>query len=372
MSTVTQLPEINFISTDVNEIMNDSIKTYEQLSGRKLAEADPIRIILLSHASIIVQQNVKINEAARQNLLYYAQGDILDHKGAEWDTPRIEATPATTTMKFTLSQVFNSARIIPRETLVTAEGTIFFRTTEDLVIATGALHGEVRAECTEVGTIGNDYQAGTITTLVKPLPYVARVENITMSEMGSGRESDEHYRARIWQAPEKISVAGSREAYEYHARSASSLISDVHVHSPEPGHVHIALLSTNGELPGQELIDDVTAVVSDRKVRPLTDYVTVMAPKTIDFDVELTYWIETAAVDKTLIQLAITDAVNNYVSWQTSKIGRDINPSRLISDVIRAGAKRVDVISPTFTVVKENEVAHCIAETVLFGGIEDD
>lgn len=370
MSTV-QLPEINFISTDVNEIVNDSIKTYERLSGRKLAEADPIRIILLSHASIIVQQNVKINEAARQNLLYYAQGDILDHKGAEWDTPRIEATPATTTIKFTLSQVFDSARIIPRETLVTADGTIFFQTTEDLVIAASALHGEVRAECTEVGTIGNDYQAGTITTLVKPLPYVARVENITISEMGSGRESDEHYRARIWQAPEKISVAGSTEAYEYHVKSVSSSITDVHVHSSEPGYVHIAVLADGG-LPGQELLDDVTAVVSDRKVRPLTDFVVVMAPKTVEFEVRLTYWIETEAVDKTLLQQAIATAIRDYVAWQTSKIGRDINPSRLISDVIRAGAKRVDVISPAFTVVQADEVATCIGETVNFGGIEDD
>lgn len=370
--SVVQLPEINFLTTDVNEIVNDSIKTYERLSGRKLAEADPIRIILLSHASIIVQQNVKLNEAARQNLLYYATGDMLDHKGAEWSTSRIEAMPATTTMQIKLSQTFDSARIIPANTLVTSDGQLFFSTTADLVIEAGESAGEVRAECTETGTIGNGYQVGTISTLVKPLPYVASVTNLTMTELGSERESDDAYRERIWQAPEKLSVAGSREAYEYHVRTASALISDVYVHSPLAGYVHIAILSANGTLPSQELIDDVTAAVSDRKVRPLTDFVTVMAPEVVEFDVQLTYWIETTAIDKTLIQRAINKAVRDYVTWQTSKVGRDINPSRLISDVIRAGAKRVDVISPTFTVLSEGKVAQCVGETVNFGGIEDD
>lgn len=369
---MTVLPEINFIETDPNIIVKNAIDYYENVSGRKLADGDPLRLIFLSFASVIVQQNNKINDAARQNLLYYARGEMLDHKGAEWDTARIEAQAAKTTMKIMLSQVLESAYIVPRGTLVTADGMVFFKTVADLIIVMGEDSGKVEAICTEAGVVGNNYQIGSINTLVKPLPYVARVENITVSELGSGRESDDHYRERIWQAPEKISVAGSREAYEYHARSASSAVSDVYVHSPQPGHVHIALLATNGRLPGPELIDDVTAVVSDRKVRPLTDFVTVMAPETIEFDVQIAYWIETTAVDKTLIQMAVTKAIRDYVSWQTSKIGRDINPSKLISDVIRAGAKRVDVISPTFTVISEGQVAQCVGETVNFGGIEDD
>lgn len=368
----TVLPEINFIETNPTVIVKEVIDYYENVSGRKLADGDPLRLIFLSFASVIVQQNNKINDAARQNLLYFARDEMLDHKGAEWSTPRIEATPAATTMKFTLSQVLSSAYIVPRGTLVTADGIVFFKTSDELIIANGSLTGEIATECVDVGTVGNGYQVGTINTLVKPLPYVARVENTTVSETGSERESDEHYRDRIWKAPEKISVAGSREAYEYHVRGASSSVSDVYVHRAAPGHVHIALLATNGQLPGAELLADVEAVVSDRKVRPLTDYVTVSAPETVEFDVVLTYWIETEAVDKTLIQAAVLKAIRDYVTWQTSKIGRDINPSKLISDVIRAGAKRVDVISPTFTVVNESEVAQCVGETVNFGGIEDD
>ena len=53
-------------------------------------------------------------------------------------------------------------------------------------------------------------------------------------------------------------------------------------------------------------------------------------------------------------------------------MGRDINPSHLISLVMAAGAKRVDVRSPVFTVVEESAVAQVEEIAVLNGGIENE
>lgn len=369
------LPEINFLKTNPEELANDIIKIYELEEGRKLALADPLRIIFLSLASVISKQNVAINDAAKQNLLYYARDEVLNHKGAECRTPRLEATAAKTTLRLYLSLPLTSARIIPKGSLATSnEGTIFFSTTTDAVIEPNVKYVDLELHCTIPGIIGNGFILGQINTLVKPLPYIDHVENVTVSSGGAEREEDDAYRERIYLAPETLSNAGSEGAYKYFAKSSSPLVSngDVYVYMPQPGYVHISVLLPNGELPTQEIIDDVLASVNAQKVRPLTDFVSAGSPMVVNFDLNVAYYIETNAVDKTLIHQAVQKAIDEWIIWQQSKIGRDINPSKLISDCIRAGAKRVEVISPSFTVVQPGQVAQIGSKTVTFGGLEDD
>lgn len=372
--TQVVLPEINFLETDAQKLVTDIISTFENLEGRKLAQADPLRLIFLSCASVITKQNVAINDAAKQNLLYYAREDVLKHKGAEFDTPILEATAATTTLRMHLSAPLSSSRIIKAgELLATSnEGAIFFESTHDVVIETTDLFVDINLKCTIAGPEGNGFIIGEINSLVKPLPYIDRVENITVSAGGAYEEDEESYRNRIYLAPEKLSNAGPTGAYEYYARSASPLISDIYVDSPSEGHVHISVLLQDGTLPTEEVINAVYEKVNDRTVRPLTDFVTVGAPETNTYVLDVIYFIETNAVDKTLIHQKIEQAIDEYEKWQSSKIGRDINPSKLISDCIKAGAKRVDVKTPTFTVINKGQVAICNQRNVVFGGVEDD
>ncbi|MGE7113258.1 baseplate assembly protein [Lysinibacillus sp. NPDC047702] len=371
--TQVVLPEINFLTTDAQELVNEIITLYEQEEGRKLSQADPLRLIFLSLASVITKQNVAINDAAKQNLLYYARDKVLDHKGAEMTTPRLEATAATTTLRLHLSVPLTSSRIIERGALATSnEGAIFFATVEETAISPGVDYVDVELECTTKGEIGNGFTIGQINTLVKPLPYVSHVENISVSEGGAEREADEPYRERIYLAPESLTNAGSEGAYMYFAKSASALISDVYVYMPMPGYVDIKILLKDGQLPSDEMIDKVLKAVSGKTVRPLTDNVSAGAPTVISFDLDMTYFIETNAVDKTLVHQKIQTAVAEWLVWQQSKIGRDINPSKLISLCIKAGAKRVDIRNPAFTVVEQGEVAQLDMSNVHFGGVEDD
>ena len=368
------LPEINFMTTDPLELSEEIIKTYEGFESRKLAQADPLRLIFLSFASVITKQNIKINDAAKQNLLYYSRDEVLDHKGAEWDTPRLKEKAATTVLRMHLSTPLSSSKIIKKgELLATSnEGAIFFTSTKDVAIEIGAMTVEIPLQCTIAGIEGNGFAIGQINTLVKPLPYIDFVENITMTDGGAEREMNDAYRERVYLAPESLSNAGSEGAYKYFAKSASTLISDVYVYSPAPGHTDIKILLANGRLPTQEIIEAVHEKVNAREVRPLTDLVTVGAPEIIPYDLDITYYIETNAIDKTLLHQRVERAIADYETWQSSKIGRDLNPSKLISDCIRAGAKRVDVGSPEFTIVERGQVAVLQTKNVTFGGVEDD
>ena len=132
------------------------------------------------------------------------------------------------------------------------------------------------------------------------------------------------------------------------------------------------VLLEGGVLPGEEIIAGVYEKLNDRKVRPLTDYVTVGAPEVTWYSIDMTYYVGSDAADKLLIQQAVEKAVQQYIIWQHSKIGRDVNPSKLITECVRAGAKRVEVREPVFTPISEGQVAQINTSTVIFGGQEDD
>ena len=67
-----------------------------------------------------------------------------------------------------------------------------------------------------------------------------------------------------------------------------------------------------------------------------------------------------------------SQAVDDYVLWQCTRMGRDINPDMLRHKVISAGAKRIEISSPEFTVVAPGSVPSLTEMTVIYGGLEND
>ena len=73
------------------------------------------------------------------------------------------------------------------------------------------------------------------------------------------------------------------------------------------------------------------------------------------------------------------DKVEQYKAWQCAKLGRDINPSRLISMLMETGIKRVDVAEPAFTSLKDGsgtdapQLARLAGPpAIINGGYEDE
>lgn len=368
-----ELNDITFCDADEETVKAEVIKQYETITGRTLADGDPVRLFLLSIANELVIQRNLINFTGHMNLLAYATGDYLDHIGELLDVTRIPASAAETTLTFTLS-TDGVGVVIPAGTRVTNKGeTVYFATDEALSIPAGETSGTVSASCMETGSGGNGFSPGELNKIVDPVAYVDAVTNTTQTAGGADTEDDENFRERIHQAPEKFSNAGSYGAYEYWAKTANANIADVFVASPTPGEVNIYPLLDGGEIPGEEILDDVYAACNADKVRPLTDKVTVLAPDVLTYDIEVSYKIAKAdAANASAIQSAVNAAVAKYAAWQKAKLGRDLDPSKLYSLMVGAGAAKVNVTSPEITVIDNAKIATAENVSVTYQGVDDE
>ena len=359
---VTDLPDIDFVNVSKEEIEAAIFAKYTEITGRTLSKGDPIRLFVLFIVAFIMLLINKINEVGKQNLLKYAKDKALDNLAAWWGVIRIPAQSAMTTLNVELSTAREQSTIIPAGTRVSPQRDLYFATNEELIIPAGETSATVIASCTDVGIIGNDYAIGEINRIVDPIAYVKSMTNISKSQGGSTIEDDEALRQRTFEAPEALSTAGPELAYKWHAKSTNSAIIDVGVYSPHEGCVTIIPLLKGGEVPGQEVLNAVYDNLSAKKNRPLTDKISVEAPSIVNFSLNVEYYINEDA-DADTVHQKVNAAVENFILWQKSKLGRDINDSELISYIKAVnGVKRVKVISPNFTVIEDFQLA--IADNV--------
>lgn len=381
MGTVSEnFPDISFIDDSTIEevqtqMINDYQEKYKELTGREasLGQADPYRLIMYAASVQIYQAMQYADYAGKMSFLKYARGEYLDNLAALRGIKRIESTAATVTIRFSIDTPIKSVVAIAAGTRVTNGNDVYFATDKYAEIPEGSTSTTVSATCTTTGTIGNGFAAGEFNTLVNTIPYISSVVNTDTTAGGADTEDDDALKERIYNAPGAYSTAGSEGAYKYHTKLVDSSISDVVVESTEPGVVDIYCLCEGGEIPGESLLKRVSEYLADSNIRPLTDNVSVQAPETKEYDIEFTYYISSS--DKSIvstIQADVDTAVNLYNTWQTEKIGRDINPSYLIRKIMEAGVKRVEIISPVFTVLSNTTIARLGTVTVNYGGLEDD
>lgn len=369
------LPDVDFLEIDTAAVQSAVIREYENLSGRKLAQADPMRLVLLSLAAAVIELRGAFNLGARQNLLTYATGAYLDHLGEYVLTPRLQASGAQTTLLWTLVEPLESVYIIPAGTKVT-NGSIVFATIDAAQIAIGETQAMTVAVCQTPGSAGNGLGIGELTTMVDPMPEMASVTNVDITSGGADVEDDESYAERIRLAPDAFSVAGPQGAYIYHAMSYDSSLIDVAVYGlqDQPGYVFIHPLLDGGVIPNETFLEGLKAHLNDEDIRPITDCLVVTAPKAVNYEISLTWYITTDDIDR---QAQITQAVQRvteeYRLWQQQKIGRDIVPDHLVELLRQAGVKRVEITTPVYTVVQADEVAQCGPADVnlVFGGAEE-
>lgn len=374
MIDLKSLPDVLFTVKDARKIEAGLIRAWENGSGNRLGAADPRRLLFKTIADAIARLDARADYAAKMNLLAYSKADFLEHIGAQVNTARLAASAAQCMVKFSLSAPLDFAVVVPKGTRVTKQGSgVYFRTLQAMEIATGETEGVARCKCEQPGAAGNGYLAGEINVLVDPVAYIKAVENVEATTGGADAEDDESLRARIQLAPESFSVAGPDEAYVYHAKSANADIADVSVDSDTPGKVQLWAILRGGELPNRAVLQDVKERLNDRRIRPLTDYVTVNAPEVVYYDISVTWYLLTSdLIFKGDVEARIKAAIEDFVAWTKTKIGRDVNPTALIARLKDAGAKRVELTAPVFTNVKRNEIAFARQIVVTYGGVEDE
>ena len=381
MNAIKSLPDISFIDNkDIDQVRQEMVADYESFISEATGQTVTLerssvhRMELYAAAAQIYQAMQYIDRQGKQNILKYSYSDFLDNLAIFKGVTRNPATPATTTLRFTLSAERDTATGIPQGTRVSTAGAIYFATDVYAEIPAGSTTVDVPATCTVAGTDGNGFAAGELATIVDPIPYVASVTNTTATEGGAEIESDDDLAERVFLAPGAYSTAGPEDGYLYHAKAYSAAIGDVVATSNQAaGTVDIVFIMADGSTPGEEMIEGLEGYLQGKTIRPMTDLVRVAAPQEVTYTINLTYYINRSDSAKAVtIQAAVAQAVADYQTWQRA-IGRDINPSQLVRMVMDAGAKRVTVTAPTYTAVDATKVSALQGDAVIsYGGLEDD
>ena len=372
------LPELSFIENKTqqdfrDEMVNDYI-AYLKEAGQpaELPEAHPDRLIIYSAANKINQLAQYIDRGAKMNFLKYSEGEFLDNLAAFKKISRYAAQKATTTLRFTLSAMQSSVVAIPGGTRAKADSGVYFVTDSYCEIPPGGMSVEVTATAYNSGESSNDVAVGEVKTMVDPVGYVGSVENITKSKGGSNVETDDELTLRIYNAPPSFSVAGPEPAYEYWGKQARSDIEDVKMYSPSGAVAHVIFTLDGGVLPDAEDCKAMETFLREKPIRPLAELVVAMAPKVVNYNINLKYFISRSDESKvTLIQESVAEALIDYQKWQRV-IGRDINPSKIYQFMMAAGVKRIELTEPGRAVVDEYSIPIAKNVSCIYGGVEDD
>lgn len=365
--------EFNFIEVDPHKL-SENLKTgYESIMGVSIKEGDPINDFIQWVCYIISIVKNDINYTGKMNLLKFSQGVYLEALGELVGVNRIQAKGSKANIKYTFGKIFPTVITIPKGHKI-ASGNLFFELDEDIELKIGERETYGTVTCLSTGTSTNNIPIGEINTVVDAIPYLNKVENLTITTGGSDEEVDESLRNRIRLKPTSFSTAGPIAAYKYYTLTAHQDIIDVNVYTPRetPGVVKVVPLLKNGTIPQQEVLKIIEKVLSADDIRPFTDKVEVIAPVAQSYDINFKWWLNKDD-DVTIITASVNHAVEEYKKWQKEKLGRDINPNKLVQLLITAGAKRVEITTPLFTKIDKTKIAQESSNvSINYQGVEDE
>lgn len=361
-----------YIDTDAQAIIDELVADYEGATGRVLQPAQVERLLINTWAYREHLIRIGINEAANQNLVAFSKAPMIDNLGMLVGVYRLPASKAETIIKFSFVEG-HGALVMPSGIRVQSQdGQAVFITTEEIVVSVNQDSVHVLAECTVDGSVGNGYLPGQVIVILDPQPYLSGATNLNETGGGANEESDDELRERIKLAPASFSTAGPRGAYKYYAKSAHPGIIDVGINSPIPGQVNIYPLMFDGEPPAQAVLDAVSAICNDEKIRPLTDTVIVDAPEVIEYAIEVELTLLTDAIPTPVVN-EVTAALQKYADDRKKKLGLNVVNTQIIARSNVQNVYSVSVVSPSADIViDENQYAKCTSITINIAGFNDE
>lgn len=178
-------------------------------------------------------------------------------------------------------------------------------------------------------------------------------------------ETYERLRRRIQLFPASVSTAGPESAYRFHAVNADPRVKDVHVASPAPGSVALAILAAivepadTGAAP-QDLLDAVEEALGAEDVRPMGDVVTAQSAGIVEYRVRATLQIGSGP-DADAV-LAASKARVAQAASELHALGRGAPRATLIAALHAPGVLNVELASPAADVaVTDTQAAHAAA-----------
>lgn len=380
---------INFVDINVETVYEEIVRNVESYLGEKLHEGDEKKLFIKSLMPVIMALKNDINDTANQNFLENARDEKTDAiANSFFDTKRLKATKASCNGKVILSEVQKKDILIPSGTKITSDGIRIFEIKEGYIVKAGEKEVDIKLISTSTGEKYNGIEIGKINHIIDPIAYVSQIYNTEISKEGSDIEDDKSYRERARLEMESKSCAGPEGAYEYYAYSADNSISAIKVVSPSPGIVKILVVVDNGESPSDEILKKVYDECSPRDRRPLTDKVETGTPEIVEYDIELTYYLDKnfptyegkwrKAIEGENFDYE-SGAVRTFINWQQEDIGRSINVEELKFQILNSatyeadnrtlsGVRKLIINSPGYDNIEEIQLAKVKNINVTYGG----
>ena len=327
--------EIHYLTYDEAALWDAMIDAYLDAGGDVLYPGDEKEMLLRGVENIIMQAFAGIDNALRMDTLRYAVGEYLDIYGEKRNCYRIVATAATSTVRLTFS-ASGEAGTIAAGTPLTADGSVIYELEEDVNYTGYAGTMDVGIVCTEAGAKGNGLLTGAEMQFLVPQDNVLNVTVLSDAVGGQNEEDDDTYRARIQRYGLAAATTGTSEMYERIAKETSSEIIDAKALNEGSLDGYLYLILEDGA-NAASIISAVTAALSPKDARPLSDNITVAVASEKTYTLNVNY----SGADTTDLATAVADAVAKYQSWQDEIIGQPFNPDRLKAYMYQAGCSMV-------------------------------
>ena len=365
---------IDFCLYDSESMIDTLIEKFEEGSEdeygkREILTSGDERVILLNCMNYLgeVLMNT-INQQANNNLVLYCDEPTLIYKGIERNVYRLPAKEAETSLRFYASNLARDAVRVPKGAMVTADGKVFFKTTNEITIQPGE-SGDVDAVSEEKTSAANGYTAGSINIMANTIPYIEKVENLTASSGGDDEESLESFRKRVLFAPLAYNTGGTEASYTQKTKEVSARIADVAI-LHDDDNIKVYILCQDGALPDDDLLELVKEYLSREDIKGTTDKIETYAAEQVVYSVDMTYKISKSDQARANeIKRDVEEAVHNYINEAGREMGHAINPEMIKKSAYIAGASSVDVTEPSFREISESQVAICESINITYGGV---
>tara|TARA_R110000851_G_scaffold54623_1_gene128725 strand:+ start:1312 stop:2430 length:1119 start_codon:yes stop_codon:yes gene_type:complete len=339
----------------------DSLNTrYNGYTGNTL---QPFQVEQLQFKAVAYEMSLKLEQfqaAGINNLISFSTAPVLDYLVELLGVTRLTPSAAIVTVNFTLALAHPGVTIPSGTRVASVDGTAVFQTQTDIIVAAGIVNAPIVCISVTTGASFNAYAIGSITNILDPIAYVDSASNTDESAGGADTETDDSLRTRARLAPAAFGTAGANEAYQYWALTANPAIIDVSVPlvPAQPGTVVVYPLLEDGTVTPQVILDQVSAVLNARTVRPMCDTVVVTAPTQIPYTLIVGLVIYEDG-DPQTIQQTVLDNLIAYALSVSQQLGRDVMVDQITAICAPEGSGVYDVDLGSFVdiIVAENEYA---------------
>ncbi|MCB2255364.1 baseplate J/gp47 family protein [Pseudomonas chlororaphis] len=174
-------------------------------------------------------------------------------------------------------------------------------------------------------------------------------------------ESDDSLRERAQMAWEGLSTAGPRNSYIFHARAADGRVADATAESPSPAVAVVTVQSIlgNGTAPG-DLLDIVTAYLSDDDRRPVADRLIVQGAQIVGYQVKAKLFPMSSGPESEPILAAAEQSLLAFVN-QRRRLGMEVSESAVHAALHVEGMRKVELEGWVDIVATKAQAPYCTA-----------